>query len=93
MGKLKRLWQDVNAVLGLFGDNHSPRKKRKRTQTRSSQNLARCFSVVRKLGIFLAELSQELGISPSGISPSVQRGERIAEKSDYFLAEGSKLSN
>jgi hypothetical protein len=36
-------------------------------------------------------LSKRLGISPSGISLSGQRGETMAEENDYVLPEELKL--
>lgn len=60
----------------------APGKERTRVAARSLL----CFWAVRELGLPLTELSRKLGISPSAISLSVQRGERLAEQNGYSLA-------
>jgi putative transposase len=64
-------------------------KERKRAAARSML----CFWVVRGLGISLAELSSRLDISPSGISLSVRRGERMAKENDHALSKELKPQN
>lgn len=191
MGKFKRLWQDVNAVLGLFGDKYSPAKRRYRSfvekgidqgqrddligggllrsiggwsnlkllrnarsfyksderilgdsafveevlqsarermerkyavqslgvdldelativakrmdiepslvfapgkeRKRVAARSLLCFWAVRELGTSLADLSKRLEISPSGISLSVQRGERFAQENGYSFWKELKL--
>ena len=61
----------------------APGKERRRVQARSLL----CYWAVRELGISMAALSRELGLSLSGISLSVKRGEKIAQEKAYTLGE------
>jgi REP element-mobilizing transposase RayT len=65
----------------------APGKGRRRVAGRSLV----CFWAVRELGISLSVLSQRFDMSPSGISLSVQRGERLAVDNGYSLLEVAKL--
>ena len=64
-----------------------PGKERRRVAARSLV----CYWAVRELGISLSELSQRFDMSPSGISLSVQRGERLAAQKGYSFSEAVKL--
>ena len=46
-----------------------------------------CYWAVREVGITMAELSRRLKISLSGVSLSVQRGEKIAQDYGYALID------
>ena len=46
-----------------------------------------CFWATRELGISMTELSSRLNLSPSGVSQSVIRGEKIAETNGFRLLE------
>jgi putative transposase len=46
-----------------------------------------CFWAARDLGISMTELSKILNLSPSGVSQSVIRGEKIAETKGFKLLE------
>jgi len=50
-----------------------------------------CYWAVRHLGISLAELSRRSGLSLSGVSQSVKRGEELANAGGYRLIETMKL--
>jgi REP element-mobilizing transposase RayT len=58
-------------------------KEPKRVEARSLL----CYWAVRHLGISMTELSRRLNLSLSGVSLSVKRGERIARKSGYEIAD------
>jgi chromosomal replication initiation ATPase DnaA len=73
---------DVETSL-IFG----PGKERRRVAARSLV----CYWAVRELGVSLSVLSQRFDISPSGISLSVQRGERLAAQRGYSFSEAIKL--
>ncbi len=60
-----------------------PGKERNRL---SAQSLL-CYWVVRSLGLSMAELSWKLGLSLSGVSQSVKRGEEMSENTAYKLNE------
>jgi putative transposase len=65
----------------------APGKERSRVAARSLM----CFWAVRELGMSLSDLSERLGISLSGVSLSVQRGERLAAENGYSLTDAVKL--
>jgi hypothetical protein len=44
-----------------------------------------CYWSVRQLGVSMSSLAQRLGISPTAVSQSVVRGERLANKNGYSL--------
>ena len=46
-----------------------------------------CYWAVRGLGLSMAELSRKLGLSLSGVSQSVKRGETLAEKKSFKLMD------
>ncbi len=60
-----------------------PGKEREKVRARSLL----CFWAVRELGVTVAELSRELGISQPAVSKSVSRGERIALNSQLRLVK------
>jgi len=62
-------------------------KERSRVSARSLI----CYWAVRHLGISLAELSRRSGLSMSGVSQSVKRGEELANSRGYRLLEIMKL--
>jgi hypothetical protein len=45
------------------------------------------------LAFFWRSFRRDWTFCPQGISPSVQRGDRIAEKSDLFLSEGEPFTD
>ena len=61
----------------------APGKERKRVEARSLL----CYWAVRDLGINMAELSRRLKLSLSGVSLSVNRGEKIAHNYGYELID------
>jgi REP element-mobilizing transposase RayT len=56
-------------------------KDRKRVKARSLL----CYWAVRELGMNMMELSRVLGMSPSGVSLSVKRGERLLKEGRFTL--------
>jgi lambda repressor-like predicted transcriptional regulator len=46
-----------------------------------------CYWAVRDLGIRMAELSRRLGLSLSGLSQSVKRGEKLTQDKGYKLID------
>jgi len=64
-----------------------PGKERNRVSARSLI----CYWAVRNLGLGLAELSRRSGLSLSGVSQSVKRGEELANARGYRLIETLKL--
>jgi len=46
-----------------------------------------CYWAVRGLGLSMTELSGKLGLSLSGVSQSVKRGDKMAEYTAYKLNE------
>ncbi len=56
-------------------------KERKRVKARSLL----CYWAVRELGMNMMELSRVLGMSPSGVSLSVKRGERLLKEGRLTL--------
>jgi hypothetical protein len=56
-------------------------KSRRRVAARSLL----CFWAVRELGISMTEMSRRLKLSPSGVSQSVIRGEKIAGEGGFEL--------
>jgi REP element-mobilizing transposase RayT len=61
----------------------APGKERSRVNARSLL----CYWAVRDLGISMAELSRRFGLSLSGVSQSVKRGERLALANGYKLID------
>jgi len=61
----------------------APGKERKRVNARSLL----CYWAVRDLGISMAEVSRRLGLSPSGVSQSVKRGEKLVQGKAYRLTD------
>jgi len=57
----------------------APGKERNRVKARSLL----CYWAVRDLGMTMAELSRKLGLSLSGLSQSVKRGEKLAQGQGY----------
>jgi hypothetical protein len=56
-----------------------------RIKRRADARALYCYWAVRELGYSLAELSNQLKISPSGVGYAVRRGEQLAEKDGYEL--------
>jgi len=81
----------VEKGAGLMGMEPSviwlPGKERNRVSARSLI----CYWAVRNLGLGLAELSRRSGLSLSGVSQSVKRGEELANARGYRLIETLKL--
>ena len=71
-------WMGVEP-LGIW----APGKERSRVNARSLL----CYWAVRDLGISMAELSRRFGLSLSGVSQSVKRGERLALANGYKLID------
>ena len=69
------------SLIWLYG------KERNRVSARSLI----CYWAVRHLGISLAEISRRSGLSLSGVSQSVKRGEELASARGYTLIETMKL--
>jgi len=63
--------------LGIWG----PGKERNRVNARSLL----CYWAVGDLGLSMAEVSRRLGLSPSGVSQSVRRGEKLVQGKAYRL--------
>jgi hypothetical protein len=59
-----------------------PSKERPRVKARSLL----CYWAVREMGMSMADLSRKLGISLSGISQHVNRGERIARAENFKIS-------
>ncbi len=64
-----------------------PGKERNRVNARSLV----CYWGVRHLGISMAELSRKSGLSLSGVTQSVARGEKLSNARKYKLIEDNKL--
>jgi chromosomal replication initiation ATPase DnaA len=47
-----------------------------------------CYWAVLALGLSMAELSRRLGLSLSGVSQSVKRGEDLVQENGYQLVDG-----
>jgi hypothetical protein len=60
-----------------------PGKERNRVSARSLLG----YWAVGGLGLSMTELSRKLGLSLSGVSHSVKRGEKMAENTAYKLKE------
>lgn len=50
-----------------------------------------CYWAVRDLGFSMAELSGRLGLSMSGLSQSVKRGEKLAQDENFKLINHQRL--
>jgi hypothetical protein len=66
----------------LFSRIWAPGKERSRVTARSLL----CYWAVRDLGLSMAEL-RKLGLSLSGLSQSVKRGEKLAQDKGYRLID------
>jgi REP element-mobilizing transposase RayT len=78
----------VSAVLEVdAGQLERPGKERRRVSARSLY----CFWAVRELGLSLSELSRKFGLSLTGVSQSVKRGEKLAEEKNVQLLEELKI--
>jgi hypothetical protein len=74
----------VSELLGLEPFRiWGPGKERNRVNARSLL----CYWAVRDLGISMAELSRRLGLSPSGVSQPVRRGEKLVQGKAYRLTD------
>jgi len=60
-----------------------PSKERTRVKARSLL----CYWAVRELGLSMAELSRKMGISISGVSQLVNRGEKVAIGENYRVVD------
>ncbi|CAB1065945.1 hypothetical protein D1BOALGB6SA_10744 [Olavius sp. associated proteobacterium Delta 1] len=79
---IDKVVEKVAAVLNIKpSEVWAPGKQRRRVQARSLL----CYWAARELEISMAELSRKLKISPSAVTLSVWRGEKIA------LDDGHKL--
>jgi putative transposase len=58
-----------------------------KSRNRVSARSLFCFWAAKDLGIGMTELSRRLNLSPSGVSQSVIRGEKIAETNGFRLLE------
>ena len=65
-----------------------PSKERPRVKARSLL----CYWAVREMGMSMADLSRKLGISLSGISQHVNRGETIAREGNFQLPDVAKVN-
>jgi len=73
--ELDKVVEKVAAVLNIKpSEVWAPGKQRRRVQARSLL----CYWAARELEISMAELSRKLKISPSAVTLSVRRGEKIA---------------
>ena len=81
---LKTVAERVSSVMELdLSGIWKTRNSRRRVAARSLL----CFWAVRELGISMTELSRGLNLSPSCVSQSVTRGEKIAEVSGFKLID------
>jgi len=72
---IDKVVEKVAAVLNIKpSEVWAPGKQRRRVQARSLL----CYWAARELEISMAELSRKLKISPSAVTLSVRRGEKIA---------------
>jgi hypothetical protein len=60
---------------------------RGRQERRAAARSLLCFWLARELGIPLASIARQLGMSPPGVSYAAQRGEALVRKHHYKLAE------
>jgi putative transposase len=58
-----------------------------RERSRVTARSLLCYWVVPDLGLSMAELSRRLGLSLSGLSQSVKRGEKLAQDKGYKLID------
>ena len=75
---------NVSSAMGL---DASEIWKSGKSRSRVAARSLFCFWAVRDLGISMTELSRRLSLSPTGVSQSVIRGEKIAEANGYKLIE------
>ena len=81
---LETIADKVSSVLGVDASEiWKSGKLRNRVAARSLF----CFWATRDLGISMTELSKRLNLSPSGVSQSAIRGEKIAEINGFKLLE------
>jgi REP-associated tyrosine transposase len=79
---LKMIADRVSTVMELEASEiWKTGKSRRRVAARSLM----CFWAVRELGISMTELSRRLDLSLTGVSQSVDRGEKIAELNGFKL--------
>jgi len=81
----------VERAAGLMGVEKSLIWLRGKERNRVSARSLICYWAVRHLGISLADLSRKSGLSLSGVSQSVKRGEELANARGYRLLESMKL--
>jgi hypothetical protein len=79
---LEKIADHVSTVMQVDASEIWQRgKSRRRVAARSLL----CFWAVRELGISMTEMSRRLKLSPSGVSQSVIRGEKIADEGGFKL--------
>lgn len=84
----KMIADRVSTVMGLEASEiWKSGKSRRRVAARSLL----CFWAFRELGISMTEFSRRLNLSPSGVSQSEIRGEKIAELNGFKLLDNKKL--
>ncbi len=79
---LEKAAERVSFLTGL--EKHEIYKNGKERHRVAARSLL-CYWAVRELGISMAVLSKRFNLSISGISLSVQRGEKIAQENNYEL--------
>ena len=99
MGKQKRAWQDVDYVLGYYGDTRRSARTRYfsyveedifrkgKHQERVKARSLFCYWMVRELGASLTDLAKRLDISVAGVGYSVDGGEKITRENNYRLLD------
>jgi REP element-mobilizing transposase RayT/DNA-binding Lrp family transcriptional regulator len=81
---LERIASRVSDLMGMERSRiWAPGKERSRVTARSLL----CYWAVRELGLSMAELSRRLGLSLSGLSQSVKRGEELVQDKGYKLID------
>jgi REP element-mobilizing transposase RayT len=81
---LEKITKRVSVLMNLKpSEIREEGKERRRVAARSLL----CYWAVRNLGLSMAELSRKFGLTLSGISLCVKRGEKIAQEKDYRFIE------
>jgi putative transposase len=70
-----------------FGLDTEDLKSGSRTRTVAKARAVLCYLGVRRLGLSSANISKELGISPSAVSKAIVRGKKELEPDDIELVE------